>query len=215
MSLNVADCNLIETEALPLCGERETVVVLGVAKVRRDRDKQPIHCKTYFRSLGFQRVVTIDASDWEGCDQIIDLNEPIPDELCNIADLVVDPGTLEHCFDIRRALQNVVEMLTVPGVAFHHSPLNWINHGFFNLSQAFYQDAYNANAFDRIQTWRRAVTDDAAKWWPYDPMRTTMVDRQNKSGEPLKMVMNCMARKTVSRPFCVPMQRRYTEGHWA
>jgi len=215
MSLNVADCRLIEGEALPLLGERETVLVLGVAKVRFERQTPPIDPWTYFGGLGFERVITIDASAWEGCDQICDLNRVLPANLIECADLVVDPGTLEHVFNIRQALDNVARMLKVGGVAFHHNPLNWGNHGFYNLSPAFFHDAYEASGFDSVTCGSRTTGDDTAHRWHYRPEQTTILPGRTPNGKEQRHILHCIARKQTSGSgINVPQQRRYTEHHW-
>jgi len=211
MSLNVADTKLLEDVALPLLGtRRDTVVVLGVAKILRGPSPtREMTCDAYFRGhLGFRRVVTIDAVDWEGCDVIQDLNRPAATLLCSAADLVVDPGTLEHVFHVAQAMANVVGMLRVGGVAFHHSPANWFNHGFYSLCQSFFHDTYAANGFDAIRTYLRWARKPAEGPTDYKPRVTKILTQR-------RWILNAVARKRRSlKRFVIPQQARYAGGHW-
>ena len=91
--------------------------------------------ETMFRELGLGEIEALDASPFEGADVIHDLNEPIPDELRGQFDFVLDGGTLEHVFDVARALDNVVEMLAPGGRFVSLTPFNgWPGHGFYQFS---------------------------------------------------------------------------------
>lgn len=59
-------------------------------------------------------------------------------------DVVADFGTLEHCFNIPQAFENI-KMLGKPGaLVMHVNPLNMINHGFWNISPTTYFDWWEA-----------------------------------------------------------------------
>ena len=62
-----------------------------------------------FRLLGAREVDAIDTSGYEGASIIHDLNEPIPGELHERFDLVVDSGTLEHIFNVSAALKSYMD----------------------------------------------------------------------------------------------------------
>jgi len=80
----------------------------------------------------------------------LDLNESIPQKLFEQFDFVLDPGTLEHCFNVGTAIKNMAKMCKLNGHVIHHNPLFIYNHGFFNFSPTFYFDFYTDNGFEII-----------------------------------------------------------------
>lgn len=91
---------------------------------------------------------TLDCSDFEEATVVRDLNVPVPAEMWNRFDLIVDGGTLEHVFDVRQSLTNIGRMLTPGGRIIHVSPTNnWVNHGFYQFSPRLFYDYYAANGF--------------------------------------------------------------------
>ena len=75
----------------------------------------------FFLSTGARSFESLDATDYEGCDFVHDLNcAPVPEELRGRFDLVVDFGTIEHVFHIPNFMRNVWELLAPGGVAFEN-----------------------------------------------------------------------------------------------
>src|SRR5712691_11907513 len=89
-----------------------------------------------YARLGFDRVESIDVSDFEGCTHIFDLNvSGVPSHLRERFDALYNGGTLEHVFDLRAALRNVYELLKTGAVVIHVGPANgWLDHGFYQFS---------------------------------------------------------------------------------
>ena len=69
----------------------------------------------FFRLLGVSDFRALDHSDFEGADLIHDLNEPVPEELCGIADFILDGSTLDNVWDPATAVRNVARMLKPHG----------------------------------------------------------------------------------------------------
>ena len=118
-----------------------------------------------FEALG----ATLDTADIQahtGSEIIIDLNVPLPDAFVGAYDLVIDPGTLEHCFNVGQAVLDIARMVTMGGFVYHANPCYFINHGYHNLSPLFYPDFYAVNGF----TIRRQVLPhpDGGDW--HDPL---------------------------------------------
>lgn len=105
------------------------------------------------RLLGVDEVHAMDYSNFEGADIIHDLNLPVEESLRERFGLIIDGGTLEHVFDLRRAFQNVAEMLKPGGRVIHFgAPANnCFEHGFVQFSPTFFQDFYEANGFTDIR----------------------------------------------------------------
>ncbi len=105
----------------------------------------------FFRLLGCTDAAALDYSDAEGAEFIWDLNQPIPADLENRFDLVLDGGTLEHVFDTRQAFANVARLVKVGGRVVHMSPTcNYVNHGFYQFSPTLFFDYYSANRFTSL-----------------------------------------------------------------
>ena len=73
-----------------------------------------------FRARGADVTVS-DAISWGGEDIVLDLNRPVKRALRNAFDIIVDPGTLEHCFNIAQAFANVDAMLKTSGIVYHQA----------------------------------------------------------------------------------------------
>jgi hypothetical protein len=106
-----------------------------------------------FQALGFERLESIDYSDYEGATHVLDLNAPqLPDELKGRFDTLYDSGTLEHVFHIPNAMKNIFDMAKVGGrIAFLSPSSNHMDHGFYMFSPTFFYDWFCANKF-RIET---------------------------------------------------------------
>lgn len=92
-------------------------------------------------------LTVIDIVAARGSEEIVDLNFEIPDHLVAAFDVVIDPGTIEHCFNIARAVANAASCVRHGGFIVHYNPMNMFNHGFYNLNPTFYADFYAANGF--------------------------------------------------------------------
>jgi SAM-dependent methyltransferase len=103
----------------------------------------------YFRLLGVRGdLQALDYSTFEQADVVHDLNVPVPKELRGRFDLVLDSGTMEHVFDVRQALANIVHLLKPGGRVMHISPANnFVNHGLYQFSPTLFFDYYAANGF--------------------------------------------------------------------
>lgn len=82
-----------------------------------------------------------------GVETPVDLSQPLPAAFHGVYDLVVDAGTIEHCFNAAESLKNMVRLLKKGGLALHSSPLNWRGHGFYNFDPQLFHDFYEANGF--------------------------------------------------------------------
>ncbi|MEE8058021.1 MAG: hypothetical protein V3T17_09310 [Pseudomonadales bacterium] len=91
-----------------------------------------------------------DFQKYEGNEQIIDLNDPIPEQYRNRYHFVIDAGTTEHVFDYAQALRNCATLVKLHGYIYHGVPMNWPNHGFYNISPTLYYDFYEDNGFKTI-----------------------------------------------------------------
>lgn len=107
---------------------------------------------TFFKSLGILDVTSIDIP---GCehppDLVHDLNDPLPESLVNRFNLVIDPGTTEHVFDIKTGLANIVRALKVGGVIIQQVPVYSYNGGYYSINPNVLNDFYAANGFSELK----------------------------------------------------------------
>lgn len=108
--------------------------------------------KEFFLIWGLESVKVLDLDGYEGADHLFDLNESeCPSNLHSKFDLIVDGGSLEHCFNLPNALNSLNLMLRNNGIIFHTNPANkMLDHGFFQISPTLYSDYYQAAHFDLL-----------------------------------------------------------------
>lgn len=106
----------------------------------------------FFKLLGATDIMALDYSNFENAEITYDLNYPVPNDLRNRFDLIVDGGTIEHVFDVRQSLMNIALMLKPGGRIIHLSPAsNYVNHGFYQFSPTLFYDYYAANDFVNLK----------------------------------------------------------------
>ena len=103
--------------------------------------------EAFFLSLGFNEVLALDKSRFEGAEIEFDLNAPaVPEPLRNRFDCIVDHGTMEHVFHVPNCLANIGAMLKPGGRVIHSAPgHNYFDHGFFMFSPTLFADYYATN----------------------------------------------------------------------
>jgi SAM-dependent methyltransferase len=80
-------------------------------------------------------LTVLDISDYESARLIHDLNRPVPAELHERFDVVIEAGSLEHIFNFPVAVGNLMRMLKVGGFMYLTVPANNLcGHGFYQFS---------------------------------------------------------------------------------
>lgn len=102
-----------------------------------------------FRMLGFDEIMSIDASPYEGATRVFDMNAPeFPDDIAGWADVAFDIGTMEHVFHVPNFLSNLTDSVRTGGLVFQVLPMNnWANHGFYQFSPTLLEDYYSEAGF--------------------------------------------------------------------
>jgi SAM-dependent methyltransferase len=93
-------------------------------------------------------ITILDVVEAGDIDDIVDLNEVLPEKYRSAFDLVIDPGTVEHCFNIGFAIRNAAEAVRDGGFVLHANPMSMFNHGFYNLNPTLFYDFYSQNGFE-------------------------------------------------------------------
>ena len=180
------------------------------------------YAEGFFRVfLGAERIDAIDNSGYEGAQVVHDLNFPVPRELEQSYDAIVDGGTLEHVFNFPVALASCMRMLATGGRFLLCTPANnQLGHGFYQFSpELFYRALASEHGFEvermlAVQ-FRYSGTEYGALKGRYrvtDPAevgsRTTLVNSR-----PVTLMIQAVKRLHLSDPFeTFPQQSDYSQA---
>jgi hypothetical protein len=158
-----------------------------------------------FRELGCGLEVYDILLD-RGCEILCDLNYPVDKSVDSreTYDIVLDVGTLEHCFNIGQALFNMAEMVKEGGYILHENPFNCGNHGFYNLNPTLFHDFYTQNGFAVEDL--KLVTRDGRWAKPHPTNRFKFT--------PEELNVFCISKRIKVQSFVYPQQSKYAAaGH--
>jgi hypothetical protein len=196
---------------------RTAAATAALARLRQLGDGEdraaPVSDAVFFRTLGFDEVLSVDVSAFEHADYIHDLNTPgLAARLPGPVNLAVETGTAEHVFHIPQYLQNVGQSLAVGGVVLHVVPAHgFMDHGFYQFSPTLFHDFYAANRFDILDLLLlETATDDWSSWQVrrYQPGEFDRADRTRFRDR--YVVAAVAARKRAdSTTDAIPQQRIY------
>jgi SAM-dependent methyltransferase len=173
----------------------------------------------FFGRIGFEKIASLDASDFEGASIFFDLNLPdTPPNIAGTFDLIFDGGTLEHVFHLPNALRNVANLLKPGGVIVHVSPVhNFFDHGFYCFNPTLFADFYRANRFESLtcQLIRFNADGDvnrAERVFLLPPQEHVKLLARTGSLNDRSHVLFFAARKTIeSDGAVIPQQSAYAE----
>lgn len=183
------------------------------ASPRGEKDKhRPMSDEEFFRSLGFDAVLSCDVSAYENAGLIFDLNLPVPRDLHNRFDTIYDGGTMEHVFNIPAVLANIHSMLKVGGRVIHMSPAsNMVDHGFYCFSPAFFADYYYANQYDLRTLYLFECASWTGSWKIYNYLARGVDSRLGRACTSKMSGVFCVAEKTQDSAIQIfPSQGRFS-----
>jgi len=154
-------------------------------------------------ALGIDTTVT-DVAVVRGMEVIVDLNEPLPEDLQARFDIVIDTGTCEHCFNVGMAFRNTCEAVAVGGHLVHAAPMTRMNHGFWNFCPTIYPDYLGDNGF-KLQ-YLSSVTGgimEGQREFPVDPF--------NRFVPQPHAAIYMLAKRLERKPPVWPVQRKYRQ----
>ncbi|WP_374299357.1 hypothetical protein [Ferrovibrio sp.] len=154
-----------------------------------------------FDRLGMN-VTIADVVALQGMERIVDLNDPLPDDLRRRFDFVIDPGTCEHCFNVGMAFRNVCEAVRLGGFLVHMAPLTLVNHGFWNFSPTVYPDYFEANGFSLLHMAGYAYKPDSS-------LEVFTVKPFENFTPPMKGLIYVVAERIGEQDPIWPIQRKY------
>lgn len=156
--------------------------------------------ESLFRSYGIEATY-IDIHASRKVERIVDLNQPLPMDLCGQFDVVIDPGTIEHCFNVAQAFQNLMMACKVGGRVIHTNPINMINHGFWSISPTTYADLYSQNGWQ--------IEELSAFGGDINQRSFCEVPTYSRFAAPLEISSLVVAKKITEQTFMMPTQRKY------
>ena len=138
----------------------------------RDKFKVPT-AESFFAALGAELIV-LDIKKWVGNEVVIDLNKEYTGRKLQYFDLLIDNGTVEHCFNAPMTMWNIRNLVKPGGYIIHWNPHHMPNHGFYNFSGTFFEDWYNANGgvVEEMVLWNFQELDGKAVEQAYQVPRT-------------------------------------------
>jgi hypothetical protein len=136
----------------------------------------------------------VDIHPSRGVERVVDLNLP-----CALGrfDLVIDAGTIEHCFNIGQALLNAAQAVEVGGCVFHGPPMTMLNHGFYNINPTLFHDFYVQNGWT-LEALIGGTREGKFKVHP-----------TGRFAGPPEAVLYCIARRARGGPLVFPTQTKY------
>lgn len=147
-----------------------------------------------FKALGYD-LKCLDIVKERGIEIVVDLNHPIS---VGQYDLVVDCGTIEHCFNIAQAAINIASCVKVGGYLIQDTPCAMFNHGFYNLNPTWFHSFYKTNGFEIQEAYIR----------DRDRVYKDLGHRRFKSA-PMDAMNTFILKRIEQREFIFPIQEKY------
>jgi hypothetical protein len=192
---------LMGEERAARVGTREDSAAILAWHALTDWTDEVFDSDDVFQELGYSLDV-VDIKPVRGGEIIVDLNQPLPQELAAKFDLIVDTGTCEHCFNIAQAAINLASMLRPQGVIIQAMPLNSFNHGFYNVNPTWFHDFYPANGFGIRSL--SGFTDVVR-----NPVRFEVPPFARFRDVPHNSIIVVVAQREIVKPMTYPTQRKY------
>ncbi|MXZ72133.1 MAG: hypothetical protein F4Z04_11630 [Acidobacteria bacterium] len=161
------------------------------------------------RMLGARRVLSLDASGYEGASRVADLNARIAPDLESAFTTVFDSGSLEHVFDFPTAIGNCMRMVAADGHLLIVTPANnMVGHGFYQFSpELFYRVLAESNGF--VIERMLATELSSSRWYQVADPAVLGTRVQFRTFRPTYLCV--IARRVAVRPVLVspPQQSDY------
>lgn len=177
--------------------------------------QDPEYVEPFLQFLGAGTVHSMDASTYENATLVQDLNKPIPAELHQQYDVVIDAGTLEHVFNFPQAISNAMQMVK-PGGYFISITIanNFFGHGFYQFSpELFYRVLSPENGY-QLENMYFTTTRPFAAW--YEVPDPKIVKSRVLLENARQSYLMILAKKTADVPLfsTTPQQSDYEFIAW-
>lgn len=159
-----------------------------------------IETADFFDKLGCETDF-FDFAEIRGGEIIADLNSPLSPEHHGKYDIVIDTGTLEHCFNVGIAFENMCRLARIGGFIVSAAPMSKVNHGFWNFSPCAYDNYFRQNQFDSLFL--------GAFFKDKDGIKQLEISPNGRQLAPAESVLVAIARRTERSTFNLPIQQKY------
>lgn len=142
----------------------------STAKINAEARKY-IHARTFFELLGIpaEQYYDVDKFDFDKPKILFDMQDEVEQKLCDKFNFILDSGTLEHIFDLKQVLSNIVKMTKLNGYVLHIIPThNFVNHGFYQCCPTLFYDFYSANGFKIVEAYTVEIGHLRNRYFKYD-----------------------------------------------
>jgi hypothetical protein len=134
--------------------------------------KKQAYCEALLTEyFGATRVDSIDKSAYEKATHIHDFNEPLPEDLYQKYDTVLDLGTLEHIYNAPQAFKNCSQFCKRGGQIVHVLPANnFCGHGLWQFSPELFFSLYcQGNGYIDTEVFLADLTNTATWYQVKEP----------------------------------------------
>lgn len=174
------------------------------------------YAENLLRALGASDVQAVDASAFEGADLVLDLNQPLPADMHERFDTVIDGGTIEHVFSFPTALANAMQLVRQGGTYIAMTPAGGeLGHGFYQFSpELLYRCLSPEHGYEVQAMWlgERLTRPGRTRWWDVaDPAQ--IGKRGNFRGRG-SQYLYVQARRTGPFPGWKPPQQSDYSAAW-
>ncbi len=173
------------------------------------------YAEPLFEILGASNIDSIDYSNYEGANIIVDLNKPDPPaDLNQRFTCIIDGGTIEHIFNFPVAVKTCMDSLKVGGYFLGITPANnQMGHGFYQFSpELMFRVFSEENGFRMKQLLISvdAVGDEVQEWYEVPDPKTLKSRVMLVNDRPI--TMRYIAEKIAHRDVfeITPQQSDYT-----
>jgi SAM-dependent methyltransferase len=111
------------------------------------RESDFISDRAFFSMFTDAHVIALDVSAYEGAEIIHDLNEPLPDRHCGVADFIFNGSCMDNLFDPACAIKSMSKMLRPNGRILHLEHGTPVNNAMLAYSPEWFFGFYAVNDY--------------------------------------------------------------------
>lgn len=161
-----------------------------------------IDTTNFFEKLNCE-VDYFDFKEFRGGEIVCDLNLPLDVRYEGVYDIVIDTGTLEHCFNVGVAFMNMCKLVREGGVVVSAAPMTKINHGFWNFSPCVYGNFFRQNKWDLLFM--------AGFYKENGRLCQAEIPENSRFFLPAESIAIVVARRVAGSSFNLPTQQKYLD----
>ncbi|WP_170335324.1 class I SAM-dependent methyltransferase [Ruegeria arenilitoris] len=182
---------------------------------RPDQSAFEGYAEDLLAAIGFEGMKSMDATAYEGCDYVHDLNQATPGKLDRTFSLIFDGGTIEHVFNASQAFLNVHNMLKPGGLFLGMSPGDgWFGHGFWQFSPEIVYSYFGKSLGYEVLTCLEYPSLPRKRPWSIADPHKTGKRAKRRSNSPA-VYLAFLLRKPLQARKPSPVQQSDYEARWS